>query len=77
MEQLVLPLPTFLIIGAQKSATRWLRLNLGLHPDVFTSSREIEFFNNGDRFDEDGEAWYRQQFPDYPRARKALVPFLY
>lgn len=62
MEPLVLPLPTFLIIGAQKSATRWLRLNLGLHPEIFTSSREIEFFNNGDRFEADGEAWYRQQF---------------
>jgi 3-oxo-5-alpha-steroid 4-dehydrogenase 1 len=22
-------------------------------------------------------AWYREQFPDYPKARKALVPFLY
>ena len=37
MEPLVPPLPTFLIIGAQKSATRWLRLNLGLHPEVFTA----------------------------------------
>ena len=38
MEPLALPLPTFLIIGAQKSATRWLRLNLGLHPDVFAAA---------------------------------------
>ena len=37
MEPLAPPLPTFLIIGAQKSATRWLRLNLGLHPAVFTA----------------------------------------
>jgi hypothetical protein len=57
-----LPLPTFLIIGAQKSATRWLRLNLGLHPDVFVSRTEIEFFNNAQRFDELGEEWYRTQF---------------
>jgi hypothetical protein len=57
-----LPLPTFLIIGAQKSATRWLRLNLGLHPDVFASSTEIEFFNNAHRFDDEGAAWYREQF---------------
>jgi hypothetical protein len=49
MEPAALPLPTFLIIGAQKSATRWLRLNLGLHPAVFAASREIEFFNNRDR----------------------------
>jgi hypothetical protein len=56
------PLPTFLIIGAQKSATRWLRLNLGLHPSVFTAARELEFFNNGDRYRELGPAWYREQF---------------
>jgi len=56
------PLPTFLIIGAQKSATRWLRLNLGLHPAVFTASRELEFFNNGDRYRELGTDWYRAQF---------------
>jgi len=56
------PLPTFLIIGAQKSATRWLRLNLGLHPAVFTASRELEFFNNGDRYRDLGPSWYREQF---------------
>ena len=56
-----LPLPTFLIIGAQKSATRWLRLNLGLHPDVFTASTELGFFNNASRF-ELGAAAYRAEF---------------
>jgi hypothetical protein len=56
------PLPTFLIIGAQKSATRWLRRNLGLHPAVFAASREIEFFNNGDRYRDLGTDWYRAQF---------------
>jgi hypothetical protein len=56
------PLPTFLIIGAQKSATRWLRLNLGLHPDVFAARAEIEFFNNGDQYRDQGTAWYREQF---------------
>ena len=56
------PLPTFLIVGAQKSATRWLRLNLGLHPAVFTAARELEFFNNGDRYRELGTDWYREQF---------------
>lgn len=38
------PLPTFLIIGAQRSATRWLRVNLNLHEDVFMTPRETEFF---------------------------------
>jgi hypothetical protein len=56
------PLPTFLIIGAQKSATRWLRLNVGLHPDVYAASTELQFFNNGKRFDELGVPWYREQF---------------
>jgi hypothetical protein len=57
-----LPLPTFLIIGAQKCATRWLRFNLGLHPDVFAPSAEVSFFNNGPRFDDLGVPWYREQF---------------
>ncbi len=57
-----LPLPTFLIIGAQKSATRWLRLNLGLHPDVFAHATEVQFFNNRQRFGELGVSWYRAQF---------------
>lgn len=55
------PLPTFLIIGAQKSATRWLRLNLGLHPDVYSAPGELEFFNNTERA-EQGVASYRAQF---------------
>jgi len=57
-----LPLPTFLIIGAQKSATRWLRYNLGLHPQVYTADTEIQFFNDGKRFNELGPDWYRAQF---------------
>jgi hypothetical protein len=44
------PIPSFLIIGAQKSATRWLRLNLGEHPDVFTAPAELSFFNAPERF---------------------------
>jgi hypothetical protein len=57
-----LPLPTFLIIGAQKCATRWLRFNLGLHPDVFAASTELSFFNNGPRYNDLGVDWYRDQF---------------
>ncbi len=55
------PLPTFLIIGAQKSATRWLRFNLGLHPEVFTAPTELAFFNDADRFSR-GPASYRAEF---------------
>jgi hypothetical protein len=55
------PLPTFLIIGAQKSATRWLRHNLGLHPEVYVAPVELEFFNKTTRFRR-GVHWYRKQF---------------
>lgn len=54
------PLPNFLIIGAQKSATRWLRMHLGEHPGVFTADRELRFFNGG-RYDE-GLDSYRALF---------------
>jgi len=57
-----LPLPTFLIIGAQKCATRWLRFNLGLHPDVYAASAELSFFNNRPRYAYLGVSWYRDQF---------------
>jgi hypothetical protein len=56
------PLPTFIIIGAQKSATRWLRQNLGRHPDIFVSARELKYFNHAERVDVLGAAWYRAQF---------------
>jgi uncharacterized protein (TIGR03086 family) len=53
------PLPTFLIIGAQKSATRWLRSNLGKHPDIFTPASEPSFFNSRYR---QGLDYYLAQF---------------
>jgi Sulfotransferase domain len=56
------PLPTFLVIGAQKSATRWLRYNLGEHPEVFASPYEIGFFNSPKRITTLGVDWYRAQF---------------
>jgi Sulfotransferase domain len=56
------PLPTFLIIGAQKSATRWLRHNLGAHPDIFTARYELGFFNSPKRYELLGVDWYRRQF---------------
>jgi hypothetical protein len=71
MGPLAPPLPTFLIIGAQKSATRWLRLNLGLHPAVFTAARELEFFNNGPRYRDEGTDWYRAQFDGW--AGEAII----
>lgn len=55
------PLPNFLIIGAQKSATRWLRTHLGQHPEVFTAPRELRFFNDDDNFGQ-GLGSYREGF---------------
>lgn len=56
------PLPTFVIIGAQKSATRWLRSNLGRHRQVFTPPHEPSFFNHEVNYHEKGVRWYRSQF---------------
>jgi hypothetical protein len=56
------PLPTFLIIGAQKSATRWLRYNLGEHPDIYVAPREVKYFNHPKRVAALGTDWYREQF---------------
>lgn len=56
------PLPTFIIIGAQKSATRWLRINLGRHPEIFTASQEVKYFNHPKRCTVLGPQWYRMQF---------------
>jgi hypothetical protein len=59
------PLPTFLIIGAQKSATRWLRVNLGQHPEVYAAPSEIMYFSNREWVRERGANWYRTQFTDW------------
>jgi uncharacterized protein (TIGR03086 family) len=59
------PLPTFLIIGAQKSGTRWLRVNLGKHPKVFTAPSETQFFHSPTRFENSGLEWYRAQFAEW------------
>jgi hypothetical protein len=56
------PLPTFLIVGAQKSATRWLRHNLGKHPEIYACPYEVGFFNSPKRFATLGLEWYCAQF---------------
>jgi Sulfotransferase domain len=63
------PLPAFLIIGAQKSATRWLRYNLGLHPEIFTPRVEVSFFNSAPAFKQRGVDWYREQFAGWSGER--------
>jgi hypothetical protein len=54
------PLPTFLVIGAQKSATRWLRSNLAEHPDVWAVEWEVSYFDSDRRYAL-GPDFYRSQ----------------
>lgn len=58
-----MPLPDFLIIGAQKAGTTWLRRQLRQHPDVFMPSHEIHFFDKRYNY-EKGSDWYRQFFTE-------------
>jgi len=62
-------LPTFIIIGAQKSATRWLRTNLGEHPDIFAARSEMHFWNNGHRVKKLGLDHYAEQFEGWQGER--------
>jgi hypothetical protein len=56
------PLPSFLIIGAERSATRWLRFNLDRHPQVFAPPIELNWFNDVDTMRARGSRWYQLQF---------------
>jgi hypothetical protein len=55
------PLPSFIIIGAQKCATRWLRSNLGEHPQIWAVENELSYFD-ADRRYALGPDFYRSQF---------------
>jgi hypothetical protein len=60
------PLPTFLILGAQKAGTTALYAYLRKHPDVTGPTwKEVSFF---DRHYARGERWYRGNFPVRRRA---------
>ena len=54
-------LPTFLVIGAQKSGTTSLVHYLAAHPQVYARTDELHFF---DRYYERGLDWYSSQFED-------------
>ena len=53
------PLPDFVIIGAAKGATTWLRDQLLARPDVYLPKPEPHFFS---REYDCGEDWYRDWF---------------
>lgn len=55
-------MPSFVIIGAQKCGTRWLRSNLAKHPEVFAAGEEVHFFNDRSHYEDFGTDWYRTQF---------------
>lgn len=61
-------LPSFIIIGAQKSGTSSLFSYLSQHPQILPSSKEeVHYFDGGldpnlDNF-KNGEPWYRSFFP--------------
>jgi hypothetical protein len=59
------PHPTFLIIGAERAATRWLRFNLDKHPDICAPPLHLDYFSDPRRITEYGYRWYRRQFTTY------------
>lgn len=60
-------LPSFLVIGAAKSATTWLTRELGRHPSIFTYPNEVHYFS---RHATKPLAWYEGLFA---RAVEPLV----
>lgn len=58
-----MPLPDFLIIGAQKAGTTWLRSLLRRHPNVYMPDREVHFFNKKHNYKR-GVNWYARHFED-------------
>lgn len=54
------PLPNFLVIGAQRCATSWLYFCLKEHPDVYVPYiKEVSYFSD---YYENGPEWYRRYF---------------
>jgi hypothetical protein len=58
------PSPNFFIIGAQRSATRWLRFNLDRHPDITIPPLLPAFFDLEREGRLDGR-WYRRHYDPY------------
>lgn len=63
-----MPLPTFLIMGAQKSGTTTLTATFRQHPQIHMSRpKELHFF---DRHPERGLDWYAEQFTPGRRVKQ-------
>lgn len=63
--------PNFMIIGAQKSGTKWLSYNLRMHPEVFIYPYEIHYFNLLSNY-EKGVSWYERHFDEAERYQCAI-----
>jgi hypothetical protein len=72
-------IPSFLIIGAEKSGTTWLYDRLRRHPDVFMPKvKEIHYFNEQNsnhqprrNYEKHGFEWYEDHFRE--RKRESAV----
>jgi hypothetical protein len=66
-------LPSFLIVGAQRSGTTSLSRTLDEHPAVFSAvlHEEVHFFDVSYRR---GLSWYRSHFPLLAAARRTVRP---
>jgi len=53
-------IPDFLIIAPPRTGTTWLSENLGIHPGIFITSREIRYFSRYWKFFDIN--WYLRQF---------------
>jgi hypothetical protein len=68
------PLPSFIVIGAQKCGTTSLHDYLAQHPAIASSRiKEVQYFDVPERY-ANGEEWYRAQFP-LPTPRDPRMAF--
>lgn len=74
------PVPSFILIGAQKAGTTWLWDNLKQHPDVaLPKAKEIHFFGGVENYRK-GSDWYYQHFQEVPLTKvtgEASTTYLY
>ncbi len=61
-KKVILIIPSFIIIGAQKSGTTTLMNQLYQHPDIFILMNDIAYFST--RYHK-GQKWYEKQFKNY------------
>ena len=59
-----IPLPNFLVIGAQKCGTTWMHYILRQHPKIYIPKcKEIHFFNKSKNYEKD-IGWYKSHFQE-------------